>query len=81
MSGGQRQRLAIARAVLRDAPLALLDEFTAHLDPETERQVIDSIDGFLSQRTAIIVAHREATATLADRTFRLEQGRLIEVSL
>ena len=81
LSGGQRQRLAIARAVLRDAPLALLDEFTAHLDPETERQVIDSIDGFLSQRTAIIVAHREATATLADRTFRLEQGRLIEVSL
>jgi len=79
LSGGQRQRLAIARAVLRDAPLVLLDEFTAHLDPETERDLVDSIDGFLEHRTAIIVAHREATLSLADRIFRLSNGRIIEV--
>jgi len=79
LSGGQRQRLAIARAVLRDAPLVLLDEFTAHLDPETERDLVDSIDGFLEHRTAIIVAHREATLSLADRIFRLSNGHIIEV--
>jgi thiol reductant ABC exporter CydD subunit len=79
LSGGQRQRLAIARAVLRDAPLVLLDEFTAHLDHETERDVIDSMSGFLEDRTAVIVAHREATLSLADRIFRIEQGNVVEV--
>jgi thiol reductant ABC exporter CydD subunit len=76
LSGGQRQRLAIARALLRDAPLVLLDEFTAHLDPETELELISSLHPFLQDRTVVIVAHREATLTLADRVFRLENGRI-----
>jgi ABC-type multidrug transport system fused ATPase/permease subunit len=80
LSGGQRQRLAIARAVLRDAPLVLLDEFTAHLDPATERDVIVSMRDFLKDRTAVIVAHREATLSLADRIFRIEQGNVVEVT-
>jgi len=80
LSGGQRQRLAIARAVLRDAQLVLLDEFTAHLDPATERDVIVSMRDFLKDRTAIIVAHREATLSLADRIFRIEQGNIVEVT-
>ena len=79
LSGGQRQRLAIARAVLRDAPLVLLDEFTAHLDPFTEREMISSLEGFLEDRTAVIVAHREATLSLADRIFELTNGRIVEV--
>ena len=79
LSGGQRQRLAIARAVLRDAPLVLLDEFTAHLDPITERDMISSLRGFLENRTAVIVAHREATLSLADRIFELANGRIVEV--
>lgn len=79
LSGGQRQRLAIARAVLRDAPLVLLDEFTAHLDPITEREMISSLEGFLENRTAVIVAHREATLSLADRIFELTNGRIVEV--
>ncbi len=79
LSGGQRQRLAIARAVLRDAPLVLLDEFTAHLDPITEREMISSLGGFLENRTAVIVAHREATLSLADRIFELTNGRIVEV--
>ena len=79
LSGGQRQRLAIARALLRDAPLVLLDEFTAHLDPETELELISSLHPFLQDRTVVIVAHREATLTLADRVFRLENGRIEEV--
>ena len=79
LSGGQRQRLAIARAVLRDAPLVLLDEFTAHLDPITEREMISSLGGFLENRTAVIVAHREATLSLADRILELTNGRIVEV--
>jgi ABC-type bacteriocin/lantibiotic exporter with double-glycine peptidase domain len=79
LSGGQRQRLAIARAVLRDAPLVLLDEFTAHLDPVTERDMISSLGGFLDDRTAVIVAHREATLSLADRILELANGRIVEV--
>ena len=81
LSGGQRQRLAIARALLRDAPLVLLDEFTAHLDPETELELISSLRPFLQDRTAVIVAHREATLSLADRVFRLEHGCIEEVPL
>ena len=80
LSGGQCQRLAIARAVLRDAPLVLLDEFTAHLDPVTERDMISSLGGFLDDRTAVIVAHREATLSLADRILELANGRIVEVS-
>jgi ABC-type bacteriocin/lantibiotic exporter with double-glycine peptidase domain len=79
LSGGQRQRLAIARAVLRDAPLVLLDEFTAHLDPVTERDMISSLGRFLDDRTAVIVAHREATLSLADRILELANGRIVEV--
>jgi ATP-binding cassette subfamily C protein CydD len=79
LSGGQRQRLAIARAVLRDAPLVLLDEFTAHLDPITEREMINSLGGFLESRTTVIVAHRQATLSLADRVFELTAGRIVEV--
>jgi len=79
LSGGQRQRLAIARALLRDAPLVLLDEFTAHLDPETELKLISSLRPFLQDRTAVIVAHREATLPLADRVARLENGWIEEV--
>ena len=80
LSGGQRQRLAIARAVLRDAPVVLLDEFTAHLDPETEAQLIDALKTFLKDRTALVIAHREATLVLADRVLHITNGRIVEVA-
>ncbi|MEX1217360.1 MAG: thiol reductant ABC exporter subunit CydD [Acidimicrobiales bacterium] len=79
LSGGQRQRIAIARALLRDAPLVVLDEFTAHLDPVTEMKVVGSLRPFLEDRTALIVAHREATLTLADRVLFMNQTGLQEV--
>jgi len=80
LSGGQRQRLAIARAVLRDAPVVLLDEFTAHLDPETEVQLVDALKTFLKNRTALVIAHREATFVLADRMLHISHGRIVEVA-
>ncbi len=77
LSGGQRQRLAIARAWLRDAPLVILDEFTAHLDTGTERSVLDATRDLLAGRTAILIAHRLATARFADRIVVLDSGRIV----
>jgi len=76
LSGGQRQRIAIARAFLRNAPIVILDEFTAHLDPDTEGAVIESMRNFLVGRTAVVIAHRGATVSLASRILRIEDGRI-----
>jgi ABC-type multidrug transport system fused ATPase/permease subunit len=72
LSAGQRSRVALARALVRDAPLLLLDEPTAHLDPITEMRVLDSIDAAASGRTVVLATHRPAAAVRADRVIRLE---------
>jgi ABC-type multidrug transport system fused ATPase/permease subunit len=71
LSAGQRQRLALARAFLRDAPIVLLDEPTANLDGATEAGVLDSVRGLAEGRTVIIAAHRPTLIALADRQVRL----------
>jgi len=71
LSAGERQRLSLARAFVRDAPLLLLDEPTASLDNETEADVLSAIRRLVSGRTALIVAHRPALAALADRVVEL----------
>ena len=71
LSGGQRQRIALARALLLDAPVMILDEFTAHLDPQTEDEVIASITPILRDRTVLLISHRPAPLRLADRTITL----------
>jgi ATP-binding cassette subfamily C protein CydD len=78
LSGGQVQRLALARAFLRDAELVLMDEPTANLDPYSERQVQAAIDELARERTVLSVAHRLQTVIKADRILVLEQGRVRE---
>ncbi|MEU5988333.1 thiol reductant ABC exporter subunit CydD [Spirillospora sp. NPDC047418] len=72
LSAGQRQRIALARAFLRDAPLLLLDEPTSNLDVESEAAVIDAVERLKAGRTVLLVAHRPALTTLADRVITLK---------
>ena len=78
LSAGQRQRIAIARAVLRDAPILLLDEATSALDSESETLVQRALDAIMQGRTTLVIAHRLATVTRADRILVLDEGRLVE---
>jgi ATP-binding cassette subfamily B protein len=77
-SAGQRQRLAIARAVLRDAPILILDEPTANLDVEAEAEVMYAIGNLVEGRTVIMISHRLATLAPADMVAFLERGRVVE---
>ena len=77
LSGGQAQRVAVARAFLRDAPLVLLDEPTAHLDPGTEAEVIDSLRRLCAGRTAIIATHSRAAQRALGRVIEIEAGRAL----
>jgi ATP-binding cassette subfamily C protein CydD len=78
LSGGQVQRLALARAFLKDAPLLLLDEATANLDPEIEDLVQAALNRLLRNRTALIVAHRLSTVYRADRILVMDAGQVVE---
>jgi ATP-binding cassette subfamily B protein len=78
LSAGQRQRIAIARAVLRDAPILLLDEATSALDSESETLVQRALDKIMEGRTTLVIAHRLTTVMRADRILVFEHGRLVE---
>jgi ATP-binding cassette subfamily B protein len=78
LSGGERQRLAMARAFLKNAPVLVLDEPTAALDAETERQVMDALRRLMTGRTTFIIAHRLSTVRTATRILVLQEGRIVE---
>ena len=78
LSGGERQRISIARALLKNAPIVILDEPTAALDTESEISVQRAIDALVSHKTVLVIAHRLSTIVGADRILVLEDGRLAE---
>jgi subfamily B ATP-binding cassette protein MsbA len=78
LAGGERQRIAIARGLLKDAPIILLDEATASLDSESERLVQGAIEHLCQGRTTIVIAHRLHTVVDADRIFVIEDGTVVE---
>lgn len=78
LSGGQAQRLALARAFLKNAPVLLLDEPTSYLDSQTEKIIQESIERLMEQKTVLFIAHRLSTAFKADRIYVLVNGQVIE---
>lgn len=77
LSGGERQRITIARAMLKDAPIVILDEATSYIDPENEAIMQKAISTLVAGKTLIIIAHRLSTVTDADCIFLIEDGRLV----
>jgi ATP-binding cassette subfamily B protein/subfamily B ATP-binding cassette protein MsbA len=79
LSGGQRQKIALARAILRDAEILILDEATSQVDIESEHQVHKVLKEFVVGRTAIIITHRLSTLSLADRILVMDSGRILDL--
>ncbi len=78
LSGGERQRLSIARALLKDAPIVLLDEATASLDPESEAFIQQAIGALIKNKTVIVIAHRLRTVVDADKIIVMDEGSIVE---
>ena len=78
LSGGERQRLSIARAMMKDAPIIILDEATANVDPENEKELMDAISELTHKKTVIMIAHRLKTVRSADQIIVVDKGRIVQ---
>ena len=78
MSGGEKQRISIARAMLKDAPIIILDEATSSVDPENEDELQRAIEALTHDKTSIMIAHRLKTVRNADQILVVEDGRIVE---
>lgn len=78
LSGGQKQRISIARAIMKDAPVVILDEATANVDPENEKDLMDAIEALTKEKTIIIIAHRLKTVRHADQIVVVDKGRIVQ---
>jgi ATP-binding cassette subfamily B protein len=78
LSGGEKQRMAIARLLLRSPRIVVLDEATAHLDAENEAQIAAAFDTVLENRTSVVIAHRLSTVKHADMIVVMDKGRVVE---
>ena len=79
LSGGERQRISLARAILKDAPIVVLDEATAFMDPENEEKMNEAIGEVIQGKTVVVIAHRLYSITGADQICVLDQGRLADM--
>lgn len=78
LSGGEKQRISIARAIMKDAPVIILDEATANVDPENEQELMAAIDALTSEKTIFMIAHRLKTVRNADRILVVDSGRIVQ---
>ena len=78
LSEGEKQRISIARAMLKDAPIVILDEATANVDPENEKELMDAVDALTKEKTIIMIAHRLKTVRHADQIVVVDKGRIVQ---
>lgn len=78
LSGGERQRLSIARAIMKDSPIIILDEATANVDPENEKELMEAIGELTKEKTIIMIAHRLKTVQGADQILVVDQGKIVQ---
>ena len=78
LSGGEKQRISIARCILKDAPIIILDEATSSVDPENEKELMDAVDALTKEKTIIMIAHRLKTVRHADQIVVVDKGRIVQ---
>jgi ATP-binding cassette subfamily B protein len=78
LSGGEKQRIAIARAIMKDSPIIILDEATANVDPENEKELTEAIENLTREKTIIMIAHRLKTVRHADQIVVVDKGHIVQ---
>ncbi|NLL49900.1 MAG: ABC transporter ATP-binding protein [Eubacteriaceae bacterium] len=78
LSGGEKQRISIARAIMKDAPIIILDEATANVDPENEKELMEAIQALTKEKTILMIAHRLKTVRNADQIFVIDKGQIVQ---